>query len=614
MSTPSPLPENFSRRLFNGLTEKQVVLLLDALFQLLNESQWTTLQQNLDSDSARLLNNILSSNDKAKENKKPSTPNKLEPASYAKHVANWSMLWEKWDVIVDEVGEEEGDYAESDEDWEPPYFDVCRLADDLNDVAEYLLPMLEIIHNTDIAEDDLFREALHNIESSIQAYPEWIYVDDAELALGEFITGCLLQWEWLNAQHNTNNEQKAIPLFLETIAFFTKDMKYIGWDNKHFVNQFLTFPEPIQEAIYHYLHDHKDDKMWSESLGDAYSMWSNLYQMYAKLFNKTDYLQRCEILLTQNWHLGKALIDQAIDEKAYEKASHLLDKTMNAYVNENSHRKRKTWYPQKSLLIDITEYNHDITEIDQLLASWQTIAQTTQQAKLNAALAFQRVTYQQCDEWTKVMDVYQAQTDSLKASIKPLTTQWKNCTLRHHSVLKENTALSNNWIHWLLSAELETNKDHAWFEDKMVTWLSHVGKNATQFKQEAPLLARLTKDINAYHTEPLSALSPILSSIQYDFDAAELAKSRQSLLQKQQAEQHLAIISHLWKTYVHLLTPNPKDAYKADYTNHVEWLFALKQINPASYQTILTQWKKEHQRRRNLWKKFDTKMGLVDDE
>jgi hypothetical protein len=56
--------------------------------------------------------------------------------------------------------------------------------------------------------------------------------------------------------------------------------------------------------------------------------------------------------------------------------------------------------------------------------------------------------------------------------------------------------------------------------------------------------------------------------------------------------------------------PDPADAYKSDYTHHAEWAGALHELNQAEYEVLIKQWRKNHNRRRNLWRDM-RKAGLA---
>lgn len=55
-----------------------------------------------------------------------------------------------------------------------------------------------------------------------------------------------------------------------------------------------------------------------------------------------------------------------------------------------------------------------------------------------------------------------------------------------------------------------------------------------------------------------------------------------------------------WQTHLRRIVPDPANAYKADYTEHAHWAEALYELNQKAYSALLAQWRKKHNRRRNL--------------
>ena len=44
-----------------------------------------------------------------------------------------------------------------------------------------------------------------------------------------------------------------------------------------------------------------------------------------------------------------------------------------------------------------------------------------------------------------------------------------------------------------------------------------------------------------------------------------------------------------WKTHLPIFVPKPEFAVESDYTNHAQWMVALKELSPQSYETLLAQ-------------------------
>ncbi|GAA6615888.1 hypothetical protein [Scytonema sp. NUACC26] len=78
--------------------------------------------------------------------------------------------------------------------------------------------------------------------------------------------------------------------------------------------------------------------------------------------------------------------------------------------------------------------------------------------------------------------------------------------------------------------------------------------------------------------------------------------SRPVYLQEYTSKDMWEQVMVFWKAQLHNFVPRPEQAHKSDYTNHAQWMAALKELNLQAYGALLAQWKTEHQRRRNLWK------------
>ena len=82
------------------------------------------------------------------------------PVSLAKLAERWATLWAEWDGIVLEATDEEGDYYEQEEEWEPPYFDAYAFMEDLEKVAVKLRPLVRTAFENSFLPNHGFAEAL----------------------------------------------------------------------------------------------------------------------------------------------------------------------------------------------------------------------------------------------------------------------------------------------------------------------------------------------------------------------------------------------------------------------------------------------------------------------
>jgi hypothetical protein len=60
-------------------------------------------------------------------------------------------------------------------------------------------------------------------------------------------------------------------------------------------------------------------------------------------------------------------------------------------------------------------------------------------------------------------------------------------------------------------------------------------------------------------------------------------------------------VRSVWERHLHTLVPAPEGS-GSHYQESARWMRALSEVNPTAYANILTRWKTEFGRRRNLWK------------
>jgi hypothetical protein len=103
--------------------------------------------------------------------------------------------------------------------------------------------------------------------------------------------------------------------------------------------------------------------------------------------------------------------------------------------------------------------------------------------------------------------------------------------------------VSDSWVHWLIESSLDPKKKKGWFLSKLNGWLNDLKKDNRIFKKQWHWLARLTSDL-----------------------------------------------------------PDSKRLVKKYPAFHAVWCKALHELNQTTYKALLTQWRKKHNRRRNLWR------------
>lgn len=269
-------PTSIGHELLRALTKGQIENLLTTIFDLFDEQKLNELRSNVDEDIAATLSRLVAM--KTQDTKQPS-PKPI--MSDQKHIEEWEILWSEWEEIALEVGDEEGKYVYQEHHWEHPYFDGETLSDDLDKIAEKMLPRLERIHTLGEANENIFLAGLQRIESGINTLPEWLGADQDSLELGQATTQCILKWEWLIAGAKT--QQPAT--FVERIIAIENTSALAHLHGSAAVEFFKSLPEEAQRQIYEYITANREDPQWKKRLRISNSKWHQIHQALAKSFS-----------------------------------------------------------------------------------------------------------------------------------------------------------------------------------------------------------------------------------------------------------------------------------------------------------------------------------------
>ena len=591
--------QSIGQQLVNGLTTAQTIRLLDAVFALWDSPKVDKLLARIDTDTAVVLSRVL----------RPDTESAVEPVvSDEKFAQAWQELWGEWEAVALEIGDEEGEYAYQDADWEPPYFDGSAVAADLEPIAQKMLPMLEKVHALGLEQENIFRAALQELEANVAGYPEWMGAEHSEFCLGSATTRCVLQWEWLIASETAD----AAATFIDRIRDIPKTLAMIDWEEAAFVDFFRGLPEKAQQQLYDYFTAHQDEPQWREELESPYSVWSTIYQAYAESFNPQAYLDNCRRLLPQDWRCGRPLIDDALTRADYASAAQFLEQTLARYIQQvdygyRTQQQAADWQPEDTLLMVVArqDFAAPKAEINQLLEDWIDVADRLKQTERTAALRLQQVVYDKPYQWDGIARVFHEQERAFPALAHQLIAQWQTHMANSALGWRYNERPDDQqdaWLLWLLQAGLDQAKGEAWFAPKLKTWLAGLGQHPDEFKRQLGWVYLLTGDVA--ELAPLAKRYPeLLKLIRSDkaLGSGELAESRRRWLASMHGEQFADALMVVWQRSVAVLVPDPAAVDKADYTEHARWLKVCQEFNPGAYREILNYWQVAHKRRRNLW-------------
>ncbi len=582
------------KALMESLTSNQIATILDILFSDKESHRFMDRFRKADADMAATIETILNAEALVDRNKNQ-TGAPLAP-SKQRLLENWDSLWRKWNDCVYQVGDEHGKYAESENDWEPPFFDGSALAFDLEPIAEEMLPLIEAVFP--LKDDpEMFSAALEEIEDNIHGYPEWMSVEDYDgCTLENNTTKCVLKWFWLAVQE----ESKPGAVFVSRVLDMEDDLKLVALDDQETIAFFSELPETARREVYLHLKAGKE-KLYMESI---HSKWHKIHHLFEKAFDPAKALETNKKYLADNWRYGLPLIQDALKRTDLKQAEAFLEKTFAALQRIGTDN---PWQPENGLLKEMyyfsSKENNDHKEICALLEIWSQVAKQRGNNKRSAAVELQRVIYNSRDNWAEVIDNYNRllEPDTEKV-LEQLITQWQNETIQSSLERREPGKHEDTYIHWLLAAELNPKENAALFHEKMGKWLNEINQNGNVFDKRWRELARLTKDLP--NERRIQEDFPFFTKtvLPNDYGDSDLTPSRRAALKKLNMDQQYPMIMKIWEKHLGRILPNPTLARASNYTPHAQWLKALHEISPARYARIIGEWRLIHKNRKNLWR------------
>ena len=577
--------------LMKSLTAEQIVCMLEVVASAGGLKSLMDDFKKADPDMAATIDNILKGGRSATDRK---TERRL--ASHKRTMEYWNSLWRHWREIVAEVGDEEGKYAVQDHHWEEPYFDGSFFASDLEPIARDMLGLIDDVYKS-VEDPELFTEALDDIEQNIASYPEWMGVEYGEPSeLEKNATLCVLKWLWSGLQH----EPLLGIILIEKVLEIEESYELLYLNQNALVEFFIKLPADACREIY----THLQGETHTIDLSNVYSPWHQINHNYESRFDSAKHLETCRRHLSQNWRYGRPLIDDALNRKEFQEAERWLEKTFSSFL---ARKGQGIWSPEVSLLIGQHEYymEENREELSELLQIWSKVSLKLGDLQRGAAAQLQGVIFRLPADCEAVIKEYKHMIrPKIKKAIDPLFEQWKtemaDCSFSRYM---DAPPVSDSWVHWLIEASLDPKKKKEWFMRKLNGWLNELKIDKKTFKKQWLLLARLTSDLPGSKT--LERKYPVFYETALPEKVSSddlLGNFRCSGLKKMKAGPGLLFAIEVWQEHLHLIVPDPANAYKSDYTDHASWCKAVFELNQKSYKTLLSRWRKKHNRRRNLWR------------
>lgn len=591
------------QRLLTALTQQEIAHLLDAMLKRIGADSQAQMLKQLPSDTRQTVQNVLAPAPTADsaETAKPT------PISLAKLAQTWAKCWQEWDRIVIEAAAEDGTYMIQEEHWEPPYFDGTAFVDDLEKVAEKMRPLLETAFQNQFAPELSFAEALLDAEQEIAAaMPEWNEIHEG-FYLEKHLSDCLLHGQWLQIQ----DENRDAFSFAESIRQWEDKCSYVAVDEDHFLDYFTQrLSEADQKRILNGLSTDKQTPLWNECLNNTYSHWHRLYLYYIETYAPERHLDTLRSTITQRWQNSLPVIEDCLAKKNYQESLVVIEQTLATLLAFR--RADQAWTPETSLLFPVSA-NQNLKSCKTLLRYYQQTAQGLGQSQRADALALQLHTFNHCFNWQSMFKAFAA-TAVDKKTQQDLFHSWQTYLVQRAKPYTGGFGFGKTdnswWLYWLLESIFDGQKGPAWFQSKLTQWLKDLSISKKVVDEDFAYFRLLTHDVigldNNLKTQYPKFYDVVVrgKELSTPDDA-----SRQTYLQQYAGAELQDSIMRYWQTHLHTWIPKPENSNMSNYTEHAQWMAALRELTPDHYKTVLAQWRVDHQRRRNLWQAM-AKMGL----
>lgn len=262
------------------------------------------------------------------------------------------------------------------------------------------------------------------------------------------------------------------------------------------------------------------------------------------------------------------------------------------------------WHPEKTLLVDYCRYGgtHQDKKVLKLLKLWGVAAKGLGQLRRAAALELQRIIMRRPFRWDDVVKAFKgARSSGFPELAAVLFHQWQSFVVRHCCISTEGVEAEDTWVYWLLETGWDDSKDKDWFRDRMGRWLERISEFPEQFKKQKELIITLTQDLTVDSAEKKNYPRFFQFVLwEHVFDPS-LKNSRDAWLKKMDGHMFLPRLMESWKKNIGHLVPDPSTAQKSNYSMHASWMEVVKELNPSAFINIISRWKIDHARRKNLW-------------
>ncbi len=404
-------------KILSALTEKEIIQLLENLFQFATKDMVEQVLEHLNPNTKETLEQILTPQESSSEEQNQQAK---QSVSLAKLAQKWNDLWSDWNGIVMEACDEEGNYIEQEEHWEPPYFNQVAFAEDVDKVAAQMLPILQTAFENDFEPNIDFAELLLEIEDDVlSSLPEWMELDD-DIGLEANLTACFLTDQWLRSQV----DEETPFMFVKDIVAWEKESSNMCLEDEAIVDFFESLSETNKQAIFEGLSKHKREKPWKELLKNPYSPWHQMYMIGIELFAPEKLLDQQRKNIPSYWQDGLPVIEAALKNKDYQTSLEVVQETLDSLFEDR--RSKIKWDPEGKLFsvaLGSSMFGEDSSH-KELLHFYQQTAKGLGQTELARVLSLQLLVFENFSNWQQIFKAFAESTIS-KETKQVLFDSWK---------------------------------------------------------------------------------------------------------------------------------------------------------------------------------------------
>lgn len=560
-----------------GITDEQLNEFIHSIVKTVDDKTMNNILSNLDDDVKQVYNEALN----PVKNKQILSQDKFRK-EFCKLIVNL-------EGYISELGDEEGEYCDSEDRWSHYEFDEISFSCDIEEIFSKILPLLNDAYKYKSIKKDYFIDLIYKIEDGIESYPEWTGAEYSDWSIEEKGAEVIVKWLWLHKESIDDFIAKAN----ETIK------------NNNITNNFKTpfineITDDEKQALYSKILKHK--KEWQEELNNTNHFLHNIFHIVTQVGDKDSFIKESIQNIVQKWHYGIDVYKYYLDEKDYKNSEKYISQTITEFYNQ---------YTSKTINSNIEEVilpfykNRDDDRIDSIFKDWLSVLEKLKDDKKHKLITVQYQAFLTPCDYDKIINsVIENKTNSYENYINEIKISFIQETLSYNRSSINKECWLGNMIDFIVSNDKQS------FIDKVKQWLLLDFKEPLKSYYHGldyELLMILTNDLlpnlklikkhKIFYQQVFNNKKSVFSCM----TDKSLTSFRELYLKSAGMQELEEEILNAWSDNVEKFIPCPSTASKARYASHAKWLAIAKELNSKIYNKVYADWKTNQFRKRNLW-------------